>query len=396
MTRNAGEALDEQQLALSDKCEQMLQSKEWNTADTKTIGGLVTRLKLFKEYGLPSMRVVSHDTLARLGRIPRSNEGFQEDALAAVESCGASVTGAPKAGLTFLSHRWKRPNWCEEMEQDVEWGSPAREEAKQRGHSVGDPDDAAHSKARDVIQHGRWFKRRMEAHEYTPRKDLRKYFGAAVSIHPRMYYWIDWACTDQDYPGPDMAALPAYVGACSLMIAVRSPGYDERAWCRVELLMGYAFSFTGNRVLELPEGFEDSDQKGVEESKMVVPDPEEGQLSNPSDMAVVRSLRDVAQRSTTFKCWRNFCNYCSCNYGWQRWTAMNVIACGQCCCRIPLAERRNVKAGKSTLKLLKPAGSSPDDEVPGQTIMEPRSPPLHSPLPPLAPSPISFSPLPSP
>ena len=42
----------------------------------------------------------------------------------------------------------------------------------------------------------------------------------------------DWACTDQDNPGPDMAALPAYAAACAGIVVAWSDEYAGRAWVR--------------------------------------------------------------------------------------------------------------------------------------------------------------------
>ena len=47
-----------------------------------------------------------------------------------------------------------------------------------------------------------------------------------------IFWWIDWACTDQDNPGPDMAALPAYAAVCAGMVAAWSDEYAGRAWVR--------------------------------------------------------------------------------------------------------------------------------------------------------------------
>ncbi len=64
------------------------------------------------------------------------------------------------------------------------------------GHQFGDPDDAEHSKARALIEYAAWLKR------------------GYVGPHIEIFWWIDWACTDQDNPGPDMAALPAFAAVC--------------------------------------------------------------------------------------------------------------------------------------------------------------------------------------
>eukprot|EP00961_Rhodomonas_salina_P294140 3934315-Rhodomonas_salina.1 len=301
MTRHAGEALTEQQRRLCETCEQVLGSRRWNDANVRQHSGSCDRLTAVIENSLPAMRVLSQKKLAELGRIPRSHEGHQEDALQAVERCGRDFDGAPNAVLIFFSHRWLRPNWCEAMGRDLAWGTPEREEAQKKKYAVGDPDDAEHSKAKALIAFGAWFQRRKRS---TNIGDFMATTFGQLTGTPEIFWWIDWACTDQDNPGPDMAALPAYAGACAMMLAGWTPEYAQRGWCQVELLMGYAFMQYGHTPMVLPEKFEDHDQNAWEESAVVLADPCEGQLSNPSDKAVIESLRDVAHRSSAFSWWR--------------------------------------------------------------------------------------------
>jgi len=91
MTRSSDEALDEAQLALGTKCERLLSSKAWHKAHTETQKGLLLRLQMLKAAGLPAMRLVSNSKLKALGRIPRSHEGHQVDAIEAVTKCGAQI-----------------------------------------------------------------------------------------------------------------------------------------------------------------------------------------------------------------------------------------------------------------------------------------------------------------
>ena len=91
MTRSSDEALDEAQLALGTKCERLLSSAAWHKAHTSTQKGLLRRLQMLKAAGLPAMRLVSNSKLKALGRIPRSHEGHQVDAIEAVTKCGAAI-----------------------------------------------------------------------------------------------------------------------------------------------------------------------------------------------------------------------------------------------------------------------------------------------------------------
>ena len=78
---------------------QVLSSKAWHKAHTSTQKGLLLRLQMLKAAGLPAMRLVPNSKLKALGRIPRSHEGHQVDAIEAVTRCGADVDNWPLAVL---------------------------------------------------------------------------------------------------------------------------------------------------------------------------------------------------------------------------------------------------------------------------------------------------------
>ena len=174
-----------------------------------------------------------------------------------------------------------------------------------------------------------------------------------------IFWWIDWASTDQDAPGPDMAALPAFAAACAGIVAAWSPEYASRAWCQVELLMAYAFMTRGNKVFVVPDGFAGAEPQGgkwVTEEKVVVADPAAGHLTNDHDRAVIRSLTGVAERSTAFSCWRMFVKHSTesvvvgCVY--------NVCLCCQCCGLCACSDSRKVHPGQSTVKKVLPVGAT--------------------------------------
>ena len=226
MTRSAEQAIDEAQAKLGERCERLLASSAWNKAHTATHKGLLERLQMIPDAGLNPMRVVAHSRLKGLGRIPRSHEGHQEDAIAAVRRCGADVTNKPNALLLFYSHRWKRPNWSEDLSKDLPWASAERQQAMREGKRFGDPDDAARSKAKALIAYGDWLKRFQSGGNDGRLVDISRDDDLEI------FWWIDWACTDQDNPGPDMAALPAFAAVCAGMVAAWSDEYAGRAWVR--------------------------------------------------------------------------------------------------------------------------------------------------------------------
>ena len=273
--------------------------------------------------GLPPMRVVAQSTLEQLGRLPRSNEGIQVDALAGMQKRGSAVL--------FFSHRWKRPNWCEQRGKDLPFGTEERQAAQaDDGLIVGDPDDADHSKAKALIAFGKWLKRKCcwepELSNYVP--DGGDDTCVALPRDIELFWWIDWACTDQDNLEADMAALPAFAAACAGIVAADNKEYEQRAWCRVELLMAYAFMPSGDNVYVLEERFDMSPAANSTADKhmrmrfktMPLADPLSGKLSNEGDIPVIQSLTDVARRSAElFSCFGfladYFCSYestCDC------------------------------------------------------------------------------------
>ena len=309
---------------------------------------------MIQDAGLKPMRVVAHRRLKRLGRIPRSHEGHQEDAIAAVRRCGADGVNKPKAVLLFYSHRWKRPNWSEDLGKDLPWASAERQLAMREGKRFGDPDDAARSKAKALIAYGDWFKRcRLAMVGDGVWNDI------STSADLEIFWWIDWASTDQDAPGPDMAALPAFAAACAGIVAAWSPEYASRAWCQVELLMAHAFMTTGDQVLVVPDGFAGAEPQGdtwTTSEWVAVADPAAGQLTNDHDRAVIRSLTGVAERSTAFSCWRMFVKESTASVGMCCF--WNVCGCCQCCGLCALVRSRKVHPGQSTVEKVLPVGAT--------------------------------------
>ena len=351
MTRNSCQAIDEAQAKLGKRCERLLASSAWNKAHTTTQKGQLKRLQMIQDAGLNPMRVVAHSRLKELGRIPRSHEGHQEDAIAAVRRCGADRFKIPKAVLLFYSHVWKRPNWSEDLGKDLPWASAERQQAMREGKRFGDPDDAARSKAKALIAYGDWLKRL--------RKHSSWLANISTSADLEIFWWIDWASTDQDAPGPDMAALPAFAAACAGIVAAWSPEYASRAWCRVELLMAHAFMTRGDKVFVVPDGFAGAGPQGdtwARREEGVVADPAAGDLTNEHDRAVIRSLTGVAARSTAFSCWRVFVKHSTESVGLCCF--YNVCLCCQCCGLYPLCTSRKVHPGQSTVKVVLPVGAT--------------------------------------
>ena len=369
MTRSADAALDEAQLKLGNACEELLASKAWQRSHPETFPGLKLRLQLLPKAGLPRMRVVPNTKLEELGRIPRSNEGHQVDALEVVEQLGRSpVEGNPLAVLLFYSHRWARPNWCEALGKDLPWGSEERNAAMARGEVFGDPDDADHTKATALIEYAKWLKRACALGSGLSKETQPA--GITKNKKMEIFWWIDWACTNQDDPGPDMAALPAYAAACAGIAAAWNDVYKDRAWCQVELLVAYAFMRTGSKVWVVPPAFENGAKWPirVEKEKVVVADPAKGLLTNTGDRPVIESLTNVASSSTAFTCLNNFINTSMSSNG----PGFNLCLCCQCFGLLALKDVRNVRPGESEVLKITPKGVASAAHAASATSPAPR------------------------
>ena len=68
------------------------------------------------------------------------------------------------------------------------------------------------------------------------------------------FFWIDWACIDQDDPKlkwRQVQALPLYMRCCNYFIGLCWGAYFDRAWCRLELK---GFRRDALRLLVPPDG----------------------------------------------------------------------------------------------------------------------------------------------
>ena len=371
MTRSADAALDEAQLKLGNACEELLASKAWQRSHPETYSGLKLRLQLLEEAGLPRMRVVPNTKLEELGRIPRSNEGHQVDALEAVKKLGkVPVEGNPRAVILFYSHRWARPNWCEALGKDLPWGSEERNAAMARGEVFGDPDDADHTKATALIEYAKWFERARR--KFSGLNNETKPKGISHAEQIEIFWWIDWACTNQDDPGPDMAALPAYAATCAGIVAAWNDVYKDRAWCQVELLVAYAFMTTGNKVWVVPPAFKNGATWPirVEVERVVVADPAKGLLTNTGDRPVIESLTNVASNSTAFTWLNNFINNSTRNVG--NGIFLNVCCCCQCFGLLAAMDTRYVRPGESKVTKITPKGVASAAHAASATSPAPR------------------------
>jgi hypothetical protein len=205
--------------------------------------------------GGPAMRLLHWRTIAKLGRLPRSNEGQAVDAIG-----GIDAFGAPDVEVFMVSHRWLCPSL-----------DPSRSHA----------DNAEGEKARAIQEFSRW-RRQWVLHRH--------------GFLPEIFYWIDYSCMDQENTADAVPLLPLWVACCERFLRVETADYDERAWCRVEPLLSSIFSFADHHV-SIGLDFRCRWPHFGERISRPILDPQGGKLTNPNDMKLILHLVDLVNRT---------------------------------------------------------------------------------------------------
>lgn len=216
------------------------------------------RDRMMQEIG-PPMVLLHYETIERLGRIPHSDE-CRSISMAEAEAIAKSA--GKRFFIEMFSHRW---------------------------NSQYAPDDRWNSKARAMVE---WAKYRWSS-------------GLGT------FFWIDYACINQRDVAPGVAMLPLYVSTCNNILCYDAPTYEGRAWCRVERLMFASFVAPNNEFISNDFRFDPSAErlpnnelKPKYDGKEVLPDPENGHLSYPSDSPLIGELRALCAKHWG-KCWRD-------------------------------------------------------------------------------------------
>ena len=182
-----------------DRVLNLLHSEEWQLLSGTKHQDVVEKLNLLDRIGAPPMLVISADCLHKKGYIPRFDEGAAIDARSAL---GDNSSGTV---LAFLSHRWLGGNH---------------------------PDDEdGGTKYRALLHWSQWYE------TIYSKTRTRK-----------LYFWIDWSCMDQDDShniDKGVKSLPLYVSVCNDFLCYQTPDYEGRAWCQVDRVIAYAFTFAG-------------------------------------------------------------------------------------------------------------------------------------------------------
>ena len=160
-------------------------------ADAK-YADVVRKLELIEKVGAPAMRVLSSKALASYGAIPPFSANLTVDAKEALQDRGV---------VMFVSHRWLRS-------------------------ASGEPDDDARTKFKALVAFAHYYE-----HFYCRQAGARN-----------IYFWIDYACIDQDNMLPGVQSLPLYVAASNDLLVYETKDYADRAWCCAEMVLAYCFN----------------------------------------------------------------------------------------------------------------------------------------------------------
>ena len=324
--------LNETPQALFDKTVRLMKRRDFQSADPRTLQGLVKRLSLIHEAGMPRMRVLPGKVLEELGRIPRSTEmrengePYNVDALEAIQRDGDDGWGKPNAVIVFFSHRWLQANYSTLYQRDVVWGSAEYLETDRApGHYTGKPDNDGNDKLRDLLEWMRWYKWRTTIPPWNRGnhncKECCKYSSETVHVHgflsdyvsrncSDLYFFIDWSCVDQTNPVAEIASLPAFVSSCTMIASYFTEEYKGRAWCQAELLMARAFCALPV-VMRVPQDFKHEKQDYLDAMQFTLPDPSDettSVITNNKDRPTIEALTKCARDSkafTYFRCLRN-------------------------------------------------------------------------------------------
>ena len=271
----------------------ILGNDTFTDANPHSYAGLVQRLQMLRDQGWAAARCVSYRRRRSSGsagsraaptRTPRSRTRSTS-----CMRCGRDAAGSRSRTPDAFSHQWLRPNWCEAKKADLAWGSPERAQAADEGLIVGDVDSADHEKAKALGKWAKWlvWTSSRKAHRWISR--CRPQTSSSTSWRrpctppsppppPTRTLWPSSSrptsrstsgsttarrCRTRETPAqivPYMAALPAAVAVCAVVATYWTEAYESRAWCQTEMLMGYAFVSTGDKLWIVPRGFEHGEQ----------------------------------------------------------------------------------------------------------------------------------------
>ena len=232
---------------LPERVRRLLGSPEWQKLSGTELQALRQKLALLDQAGVPPMTVLPATTLRTLQRIPHSSEGHQVPVSTILEH---------RPVLVFFSHRWLCP------EQNK-------------------PDDEDNAKAATLVDWVDWYE-----NVYTRTPGSRNVF-----------LWVDYCSMDQSDPLPYIQSLPLFVATCNDFLCYQTADYHERAWCRVEVAVAYAYMTAGRVPWVLCADFRPAEQRKPRCERRAVEDPRTGRLTVEADRPHVDMLMSCAEQS---------------------------------------------------------------------------------------------------
>jgi hypothetical protein len=200
----------------------------------------------------PQMKLIHWKRLAELERIPHSDEEHAVEAIA-----GIDAFGAPEVEIIMVSHRWLRPS---------------------RDRLTAHPDLPDNRKAMAINEFSKW-RRQWVLHKH--------------GFLPEIFYWIDFPCIDQNNTTVAVPLLPMWVACCERFLRIDTEEYDSRAWCRLEPLLSYVYSFADHHLsIDLSYKFNWPDT-GTE-TRLPILNPMEAETTLPEDIKLISPLTRLA------------------------------------------------------------------------------------------------------
>jgi hypothetical protein len=217
------------------------------------------------------MLLIHWSTIARIERIPHSDENLTVDALEEIDKYGAE-----KCEIFMVSHRWLRPRL---------------------NSNESHPDSIDNEKAKAINEFTKWRRTWVE----------RKH-----GFIPEIFYWIDFCCINQHDLISAIPLLPLWIACCERFLRIETPDYSERAWCRLEPLLSYVFQFADHHtIIHLDFKYSSEDFQHGKKIQTLILNPMEGKSTDPNDLAKIQPIIDFAKSQqivnfglTTIKCFQ--------------------------------------------------------------------------------------------
>ncbi|UJR14302.1 hypothetical protein I4U23_001292 [Adineta vaga] len=229
-------------------------------------------IKLVNNINGPRMRLIHSSTLLQLQRIPHSDEHFTVDALEGIDTYGAHI-----CEIFMVSHRWLRPRL---------------------NSSQSHPDSSDHLKAHAINEFTKW---------------RQTWVRTKYEFNIEIFYWIDFCCIDQHDLTAAIPLLPLWVACCERFLRIETEDYSERAWCRLEPLLSYAFQFADHHtIIHLDFKCSEKDFHSGKEIEVLILDPMDGKSTDDEDLLRIKPIVNLTKQNrkkidfgkTTIKCFQ--------------------------------------------------------------------------------------------